>query len=83
MKILPERLDIFVQQPRMLVVRLKAPGLHEILAVARAPHSRASDEAGAAWWDHMSKHTRTYGIDHFAIDANGATGNRASNSVGD
>ena len=45
LEISPKRLKTPVQQPRLLVVRLKVPRLYNTLAVARAPHSRASDDA--------------------------------------
>ena len=45
------------------MVRLKAPGLNEIIAVTRAPRSRAPDDASSARWEQMSKCTTTADVD--------------------
>ena len=42
-----KHIRILVQTPRLLIVRLCAPGLTKTVAVAHAPHSYASDEACA------------------------------------
>ena len=79
----PNHFEILAQLPRLLVVRLNAPGLTETLAVARAPRSYAPDEARATWWEEMGRRAATCGIGHFTIDANGTTGYEVTQNIGD
>ena len=71
-----------VQTPRLLVVKLRAPGLTTTIAVAHAPHSFASDDSCATWWEDFDNHTKEYRIDHIMIDANGTAGHGTSGSFG-
>ena len=59
----PKHFQILVQTPRLLVARLKAPGLRETMAVARAPRSHASDDACATHWGQLSAYTMRLRID--------------------
>ena len=78
-----KHIRILVQTPRLLVVRIRAPGLTKTIAVAHAPHSYSSDDACATWWEDFDNHTKAYSIDHILIDANGTTGYETSSSIGD
>ena len=82
-QIVPKHVKILVQQPRLLVVRLTAPGLDKAIAVAHAPHSRASDGDCAAWWEHFSTCATKFRIDHIMIGANGTKGQLVSPRIGD
>ena len=79
----PKLLNILAQTPRLLVVGLKAPGLRATMAVARAPRSRASDDACATYRGQLSARAMKRRIDLMLIDANAAAGQRASDGGGD
>ncbi|CAK0840247.1 unnamed protein product [Prorocentrum cordatum] len=62
------------KDPRLLIVRVTAPGFNHVLAVAHAPHSKALE---------TEKTTEQYQVSIIFFDASARTGNITSTAIGD
>ena len=77
----PRHFKILHQHPRLLIVRLSAPGLHRTLAIAHAPHSDSTDEKCDNFWVLLNNATDKFAVDLLLIDANGTTGEIVSQHI--
>ena len=81
-----KHLFVIMADPRLLFVRLQAPGLQLLVVVGHGPHSRRPEEERLAWWSRL--HTLTASFIKpserlvLLVDANARVGSVQSPSVG-
>ena len=80
-----EWVSIVVSDPRRLILRIMAPGLHCLVANLHAPHSGQTDSEIAEWWETCSSSIPSQFRDWPCIlltDANALVGHDISHLIG-
>ncbi|CAK0888528.1 unnamed protein product, partial [Prorocentrum cordatum] len=79
----PDQFTVTVKDPRLLIVRVAAPGFNHVLAVAHAPHSKALATEKDSYWKKLAENTEKHQVSIIFFDANARTGNITSTAIGD
>ena len=77
---------VLVSEPRLLLVRVRAPAVSWLLSVAHAPHSKRPEEEREAWWSRATRVIEGFRHAHelltVCIDSNARVGCNALPGVG-
>ncbi|CAK0796579.1 unnamed protein product, partial [Prorocentrum cordatum] len=79
----PDQFTVIVKDPRLLIVRVAAPGFNQVLAVAHAPHSKALATEKDLNWKKLTEATEKHQVSIIFFDASARTGNITSTAIGD
>ena len=82
-----QHIHTLIAEPDLLLVRIKAPGLHLLCCSAHAPHAKIEETTRTAWWSRLSAIFSNAslvkgGTPVLLIDANARMGQGTSELVG-
>ena len=72
-----------MKDPRLLIIKVNAPGFNHVIAVAHAPHSKALESVKADFWNTINDATSRHHVSIMFFDANSRTGTITSSAIGD
>eukprot|EP00959_Pyramimonas_sp_CCMP1952_P246391 5150365-Pyramimonas_sp.AAC.1 len=79
---MPRHAFVLHAAPRMLVVRVQAPGLELVICVAHAMHSGHKAAERAQFWETLDEHMPKWGVQLLLIDVNARLGSTPISQVG-